>query len=1075
MNVDNPDPKINLGTQRFPQFTASESSLIQDGVVRKDMNAGLFKLTAKFISHHYPRMEEHFPVDTWAAKVYYHYHNNDDLWQIVNRDAFGVLRPYSPDVNPSVGSYSDQRLVKKGSYQHEYNILMPAYIEAQNKFTRKTFVEPGLHLYQGKYYAHAQGLYVRAVYYKDGLRIYDELRNQYSDQILEYHPEQRMYVLGSISDKLESRYVAQYKYDSVTRQYGYISNKLVDFLGADSRPIFREDNKSKTHGIFYNQKVGLLEGYPIGAQERKKRYGEKKEMDALSEAIKENFDVSSLNDAKKIIRLKFNGLGEALLSENNDQIGLSDYESLLRSAIARVLIGSGYSDINIKSLLAGVSPIPELGDISTPGRLLGVATRIAIEMDRDRGEFKGSTYPIQEMNYRLLSTSRYQIDQGRLIDSYPDSLRYLTCRYTNMLLGDKWSKINYRLSIPAILKYIGVDDEHNTPLIQTHYLDKLADTLSKDYKREYVYPENAQNITDNDYLLTAPILPGIFAIPRPDIHDYTKELRRKIKDDAFFCGKAITKLEELGNDYSQSDLKKKEDVILHATYKRFGGTKPSPSDSDIAVILIPTLEEWEKQANEAKQAAHTQWFQQEIIAGLSATPNPVGMGGVSIVGGVQAIEQGKTLAGIAAILGGLGMLAAPIVPVSVPLLMSSTGLQIGDAVKEHNTHELKQGLYSLMGLLGGVAGILPSAKGMFTDTTSTKDLTVPVLNTNGYKAIPIITSTGEHAYEIPYNERYITLKKQPHSDLYQGHYSDTGLSAPGTYTKVEDGFFEKIGLKGGADKNEDTPSSSGEGKKGSFDKEENVVAWPKGKVFNTPESADPETLNTTRIVTADKLFQRLKAIEQLRIEELEGNGPETLELYEAIKDEIRINPGKNGVFNVEVEFISKDNDNLLLKMDLIPKEKKMVFLHRNKAGLPSIYISDIVRNVYLDLDEGVRFVPEIIVNSTIENNGANNCIGDYKLAERLNKNEFVRNFLRETQNGRSSMRVANEQGQEIYDLKEITKDAVGRYSVSFELHPKDDPGPLYHALPKRTQPRYGPNVRLIKFKEPKESNKCALC
>ncbi|MCU7882296.1 MAG: hypothetical protein KZQ66_08275, partial [Candidatus Thiodiazotropha sp. (ex Lucinoma aequizonata)] len=291
--------------------------------------------------------------------------------------------------------------------------------------------------------------------------------------------------------------------------------------------------------------------------------------------------------------------------------------------------------------------------------------------------------------------------------------------------------------------------------------------------------------------------------------------------------------------------------------------------------------------------------------------------------------------------------------------------------------------------------------------------------------------------------------------------------APGTYAKAKDGFFEKIGLKGGADKNEDTPGTSGEGKKGSFDKEENDVAWPKGKVFKRPESTDPETVNTTRIDTADKLIQRLKAIEQLRQTEIRGGDSDALELYGRVKTQLHENtriPDKGDVA-VNFEYRAyhdkslKYEQNIKLEATISKKNKSITISNRRNSGMP-FHIADIVRNVFLSLDETKAFIPEQLVNEDVVNQGAMACINDYRKTKILDRKSFLYNYNYETQNGRSNVRIANQLGQEIYEFK-ITGNGVpgDEYNTYFYLRPKSQPGPLLNELPLRTNNHpYGPRI-----------------
>lgn len=817
-NVDTPGPLVNLADQRFPQFKAEAKELFDLGADRPSVNAGMFELNDAVVKRYFPGMRTYYHTGTLAARVKYQYDKTADLWQVVKKDEYGVLRPY----RPWGGSYSDQRIVAKprlpGNRVHAYNILMPKYVESAKKFNRLTFVSPGLHkLPSNIYYANVQGVYMRVVRTDRGLRIYDQNNVRYSNETLEYHPEYRMYLVGTATGYLDKRDIMLVNTNHVEGQSGYFSKKKKSFLGKKSLAIFSEKTKSKTLGIFYNKKTGLLEGFPSSTTAYQGKLG----MDALSDAVAKNYGLS-LADAGEIVRLKFNGLGEAQLGATKS--ALFDNERLLRSAIAKALIASGYSDLIIKATLYGDSTLPVLGDISTIHDLFQLVVKISTEIANDTDKFKGAMPPIHEVNYRLLSTSKLSPDQGKLMDSNSLSLKYLQCRYANLLQGNDWEHISYRLMIPSILKYVGVEDKDNIPSLQAVFMDKLADTLNKKYERSDIYPESRRNITRNDNSSKMKI-PGYMITPRGAVHEFTKDLRAKLKEKSFFCGKAIAALEARGVKYDQSDLYKEVDNAYIKTYQDFANNQGTPSDKEIAETLVPTLEQWEKQKSEAVSDKHSAMLKQEIIAGLMITPNPVGQGGASIYSGVKAFKRGDTLVGLAAVLGGVGSIIAPIVPISEPLLLA-TGIMsvvIGEEEYHATGHSdgLRVGIFTLIGTLESLGGIvLPLAAEMFYPksdniTSSIADIIEPPMKSamnpenpsREYQSRTVFHNGRNYAEITLDNGRSVRLEKVPKSNIYEARDSVSGQQVGGKYFLNKNNKFEKIGLLGGSDKNKKTPGT----------------------------------------------------------------------------------------------------------------------------------------------------------------------------------------------------------------------------------------------------------------------------
>ncbi|MEW8314352.1 MAG: hypothetical protein AB2669_19625 [Candidatus Thiodiazotropha endolucinida] len=890
-NVKNPGSDVNLADQRYPQFQAVVTDLSALGADRPNANAGLFELNKAVIKRYLTGMEHYFEKGIFAARLeladrrVFKSSKKGDLWQVVKKDESGVIRPYSL----TTGSYSDQRVVAKpllyGNPSHTYNLLMPEYVESAKKFNRETFIAPGLHELSSKvYYANVQGVYMRVVPSEKGLRLFNPYNGYYSNQTLEYHPERRMYLFGAAKGYLDKWHVAQIDNDPPEGESGYSGRKILYFLGKKSRTIFREDHKSKTLGIFYNAKTGLLEGFPSDPAAYQGKLG----MDALRDEVANNFGVSP-DDARRIVQLKFDGLGEAQLDAKT--IVLFDYDRLLRSAIAKALISLGYSDVYIRSTLYGDTTLLELGDISTIGDLFKLAVKLSREIANNTDEFKGATPPMHEVNYRLLSTSKLSSDQGKLMDSDSLSLKYLQCRYANMLHGNDWGHISYRLMIPSILTFVGVAYEDNDPTLQAEFMDKLADTLNKKYERSHIYPESRRNITRNDDSPKIKI-PGYMITPRDVVHEFTKDMREKLKEKSFFCGKAIATLEARGENYDQSDLDKEVDNAYIKTYQDFANNQGTPSDKAIAEALVPTLEQWEEQKSEAVSAMHSSLLKQQLLASLMIAPNPVGMGIASTYGGVKALEQGDTLIGIAAILGGVGSLIAPVIPISSPLLLAAGVMTVvsGEEVYRATggTDRLKVGIMALVGTLEGVGGIvMPFAKGMFGAPNTTfalpeGDLTaLPEVPSQTNKPQYVIHSDGVTYPELTLEGgRSVRLVKIPGSEIYEARDSVSNKQTGSNYVKNADGSFEKIGLKGGADKNEPAPGTFSQDDKDNLTYADLVFPIKRYPVQGQEMGAVGGELP----IPDTEFYRRLSTLQNIDINGIKGDDEEYIELWDDIDD-----------------------------------------------------------------------------------------------------------------------------------------------------------------------------------------------
>ncbi|ODS24679.1 hypothetical protein AB835_02050 [Candidatus Endobugula sertula] len=125
---------------------------------------------------------------------------------------------------------------------------------------------------------------------------------------------------------------------------------------------------------------------------------------------------------------------------------------------------------------------------------------------------------------------------------------------------------------------------------------------------------------------------------------------------------------------------------------------------------------------------------------------------------------------------------------------------------------------------------------------------------------------------------------------------------------------------------------------------------------------------------------------------------------------------------------------------------RVIFEYNFRDSGASLYATDVARTQFLRAaEEGgyEGFMPKQLIQDNVSNAGARSVILDMD----HDNPEFLETFLRDTDNGRSSWRIANEFGMKI-DSFNIKYHHV-HPTIILNISPKDDPGPLFQSLPPR--------------------------
>ncbi|ODS23332.1 hypothetical protein AB835_09250 [Candidatus Endobugula sertula] len=121
---------------------------------------------------------------------------------------------------------------------------------------------------------------------------------------------------------------------------------------------------------------------------------------------------------------------------------------------------------------------------------------------------------------------------------------------------------------------------------------------------------------------------------------------------------------------------------------------------------------------------------------------------------------------------------------------------------------------------------------------------------------------------------------------------------------------------------------------------------------------------------------------------------------------------------------------------------RITFISNRRHPRVTIHATDATRVQFLQAAQELGhygMMPRQFVRSNVLNEGVISVIQSYESGSE----EFLQAFLRNTDNGRSSWRIANEFGMNI----DSATHEFG--NVTMELSPKLDPGPLQHSLPPR--------------------------